>query len=35
VGISYTNSTYALLTTVTSQLNAILVGTAEGSHQER
>jgi hypothetical protein len=31
VGISYTNSTYALLTTVTSQLNAILVGTAGGS----
>jgi hypothetical protein len=28
VGISYTNSTYALLTTVTSQLNAVLVGTA-------
>jgi hypothetical protein len=32
VGISYTNSTYALLTTVTSQLNAILVGTPDGSH---
>ena len=32
VGISYTNSTYALLSTITSQLNAILVGTADGSH---
>jgi hypothetical protein len=32
VGISYTNSTYALLTTVTSQLNAVLVGTADDSH---
>jgi hypothetical protein len=31
VGISYTNSTYALLSTVTSQLNAILVGTPESS----
>ena len=29
VGISYTNSTYALIPTVTSQLNAILVGTAQ------
>jgi hypothetical protein len=32
VGISYTNSTYALLSTITSQLNAILVGSADGSH---
>jgi alpha-1,3-glucanase-like protein len=32
VGISYTNSTYALLTTVTSQLNAVLVGTPDSSH---
>jgi hypothetical protein len=32
VGISYTNSTFALLTTVTSQLNAILVGTPDSSH---
>jgi hypothetical protein len=32
VGISYTNSTYALLTTVTSQLNAVLVGTPDHSH---
>ena len=31
VSISYTNSTYALLSTVTSQLNAVLVGTADGS----
>jgi hypothetical protein len=31
VGISYTNSTYALLSTITSQLNAVLVGTADGS----
>jgi hypothetical protein len=31
VGISYTNSTYALLTTVTSQLNAVLVGTPDSS----
>jgi hypothetical protein len=34
VGISYTNSTYALLSTITSQLNAILVGTADGSHKK-
>ncbi len=34
VGISYTNSTYALLSTVTSQLNAVLVGTPDsGSGQ--
>jgi hypothetical protein len=32
VGISYTNSTYALLSTVTSQLNAVLVGTPDGGH---
>lgn len=32
VGISYTNSTYALLSTITSQLNAVLVGTPDGSH---
>jgi Pectate lyase superfamily protein len=32
VTISYTNSTYALIPTVTSQLNAVLVGTAESSH---
>jgi hypothetical protein len=32
VGISYTNSTYALLSTITSQLNAVLVGTPAGSH---
>jgi len=32
VGISYTNSTYALLSTVTSQLNAVLVGTPGGSN---
>lgn len=32
VTISYTNSTYALLSTVTSQLNAVLVGTADSSH---
>jgi hypothetical protein len=30
VGISYTNSTYALLSTITSQLNAVLVGTPDG-----
>jgi len=32
VTISYTNSTYALLSTVTSQLNAVLVGTPDSSH---
>src|ERR1700756_3964392 len=32
VGISYTNSTYALLSTITSQLNAVLVGTPDSSH---
>jgi hypothetical protein len=32
VGISYTNSTYALLSTITSQLNAVLIGTPEGGH---
>jgi hypothetical protein len=34
VGISYTNSTYALLSTITSQLNAVLVGTADGSRKK-
>jgi hypothetical protein len=29
VGISYTNSTYALLSTITSQLNAVIVGTPQ------
>ncbi|MBV8216745.1 MAG: hypothetical protein JOZ08_26295 [Verrucomicrobia bacterium] len=32
VGISYTNSTYALIPTVISQLNAVLVGTPDGGH---
>jgi hypothetical protein len=30
VGISYTNSTYALLSTITSQTNAVLVGAPDG-----
>ena len=34
VGISYSNSTYALLSTITSQLNAILVGTADRAHKK-
>jgi hypothetical protein len=35
VGISYANSTFALLSTITSQLSAVLGGTPDGFHKKR